>query len=290
MSFTMLSVLSNMPILVRVMLIALVAGVGGTVLGTVLGIIVKKPKKDYIACMLALAAGAMLGMALFEMLPEAYEHGDELFELGGLVTVIVGLVLGCLFVFLFSLLKRKTEAPDDDAVFDNKSFDGESSILGADACIIEKAEKRERKKLFGVGVAVFIAMALHGLPEGIAIGAGEHLGLGLVLGAVMLLHYIPEGVAFAVPFKASGMRRAKIILLGLAAGIPTIFGAVIGYVIGMNDALISFTLAFASAVMLYIVFAEMLPTVYKYSKKHHLTTLCVVAGVALIVVFSSFLH
>jgi len=277
---------TGMPVIIRVILIALVAGAGGTVIGALLGLIVKKPKKEYIACMLALAAGAMLGMALFEMLPEAYEHGAELFNYGGLVAVVVGFGLGCVFVFGFGCFKSKEEEPAGNGELGCKL----SICENTGECEVVKSEKREKRKLFGVGIAVFIAMALHGLPEGIAIGAGEHLGLGLILGAVMMLHYIPEGIAFAVPLKGSGMRNFKIIALSFIAGIPTLIGAVIGYFLGMNDALISFTLAFAAGVMLCIVFTEMLPIVYKYSSKHYITSLCVVVGAVLIVVFSSLLH
>jgi len=269
----------QLPSIVLVILVAFVAGAVGTTIGGILGIIVKKPNKKFIGNMLAFAAGAMLGMSLFEMLPDAYEHGAELFSYGGLVAVIVGGGLGCLFVFIFGLIKKiKKEKPV-----------GVSGNL-AEEGISEKKEALEKRKLFAIGIAVFIAIIMHDLPEGIAIGAGYHIEIAFLLGAVMLLHNIPEGLAIAVPLKASGMSNIKIIGLSFAAGVPTLFGAIIGYWLGMNDILIAFTLAFASGVMLYIVFSEMLPTAYEYTKERSITTMFVILGAVLIVVFSSLLH
>jgi len=272
-----------MPSIVRIILIAFVAGAVGTTVGGVLGIVVKKPKKNYIGCMLAFAAGAMLGMSLFEMLPEAYEHGSELFAHGGLVAVLSGLVLGALFFLGFWLIKKRQETKQQAKLLD-------CSLPANGMTQSECAAANEKRKLFSIGIIVFIAIILHDLPEGIAIGAGYHVELAVVLGVVMLLHNIPEGLAIAVPLKASGVSNVKIIALSFAAGFPSVFGAVIGYYLGMHDALIAYTLAFAAGVMLFIVFAEMLPTAYEYGGKHHVTTLFILLGTVLIVVFSSFLH
>ena len=254
--------------IVQVVLIALVAGAVGTAAGGAIGVLVKNPSKSYIGYMLGFAAGAMLAVSIFELLKEAVSHGEETFFGGGIVAVFVGLTLGALFVFLFEPKKA------------------EENLTGNIECK-DTAEKAKFKRL---GIAVFIAIILHDLPEGLAIGAGAHVGSAWLFGAVLLLHNIPEGLAIAVPLKASGMKNLKIIGICFAAGLPTLLGAVIGYYIGMVDWLLAYTFAFAAGVMLYIVVSEMLPTAYEYAKNKKLLSVSVLSGVVLLITFATLLH
>jgi len=282
-----------MPSLVTVILIAFVAGAIGSGIGGVLGVIVKKPNKFYIACMMALAAGAMIAVSMFELLPEAYEDG-------GLLAALVGLVLGVGLVFLFDIIThyvKKRKKPKSQTGTGGAITLQDDSLLNE-----EKKEPSEKRKLFKIGIAIFVAMMLHSLPEGIAIGAGYHAELGFLLGVIMLLHYIPEGLAIAVPLKASGMKNWKTILLAVASGLPALLGAILGYFLGMNETLVAYALSFAAGVMIFVAFAQMLPLAFKYGKetesaegtkavtKKHILTLLIVAGVAVTVVFTSLLH
>jgi ZIP family zinc transporter len=254
-----------MPSLVIVILIAFAAGAVGTMIGGILGVIFKKPKKIHIAMVLAFAGGAMIGISLLELMPEAYAGG-------GLPALLIGLFLGCAVVFLLELLNERLKRKKEELQ-------------------LECAVHCEKRKLRGVGIAIFLAMILHTLPEGVAIGAGYHAEIGFLLGAVMLLHYIPEGLAIAVPLKASGkMSNLKIIGLCFAAGFPTLIGAILGYYLGMNATLIAYTLSFAAGVMLYIVFSQMLPIAYQYTDKFGIITLMLMLGVIVTIVFGALLY
>ena len=259
--------------LLRVILIALGAGVIGSLIGGVLGVIMKKPGKTYISLMMSFAAGAMLGVALFELLPESYNGG-------GIWAALFGTALGVTFILLLDLLTNKNKDDNMDKVC-VRSPDGEicKSIITAN----------DKQKLSKMGKIVFIAMALHSIPEGLAIGAGEYLGIGLLLGVILFLHFVPEGLAIAVPLKASGMKAWKILLLCVAAGVPTVLGAIIGYYIGMVEVLQTYSLSFAAGAMLYVILSEMLPTAYSYSNRYKLISAVALAGMLLIIVFSSVL-
>jgi len=255
-----------MPPLLKVILISFGAGVVGTLVGGIIGIIIKRPSKTYISLMLAFAAGAMLGVSLFELLPEAYDGG-------GVLPTLIGALLGVGFVLLINVFNK------DDCKEVRKP--GQSPD---DKTVITTCEKRRLRRM---GITIFIAMALHSLPEGLAIGAGEYLEIGsLLLGIVFFLHFVPEGLAIAAPMKAAGTKTWKILLLCAVAGLPAVVGAIAAYYIGMVDALLSYAFSFAAGAMLYVALSEMLPTAYKYSDRYKLISVITLAGAFLIIIFS----
>ena len=120
------------------------------------------------------------------------------------------------------------------------------------------------------GLVVMIAIALHNLPEGMVIGASYALepdlianlfsGSGFIMAIVIGLHNIPEGMAVSVPLISGGMGKTKATLLTALSGLPTVFGALLGYALGgINDLMLVLSLGFASGAMLYVVFGELLP-------------------------------
>lgn len=108
-------------------------------------------------------------------------------------------------------------------------------VLGTPLAIAALGEWRRRAKrgLSPLYVAALIALAigLHNLGEGLAIGAayatGEiPLGTFLVLG--FLLHNTTEGLGIVAPLAEQKTRIRDLVLLGLLAGVPTIIGAWVG--------------------------------------------------------------
>jgi len=82
----------------------------------------------------------------------------------------------------------------------------------------------------------------------------------LALAVLIGLHNIPEGMAVSVPLISGGMNKWKAVLITAATGIPTIVGALLGYVLGEIGPLgLAMSLGFASGAMLYVVFGEILP-------------------------------
>lgn len=107
---------------------------------------------------------------------------------------------------------------------------------------------------------IALGLAIHNLPEGLAIGSALHLGAaGVSLAAAVALHDIPEGLVLALPYKKAGEPSWKAILLAVLSGLPTVLGSVIGYGLGgFSATLIPGCMAFAGGAMLYVVCREML--------------------------------
>ena len=116
------------------------------------------------------------------------------------------------------------------------------------------------------GIVMASAIALHNVPEGMTIGASYASSNGvmgsaaLVLAVLIGLHNIPEGMAVSVPLISGGMERWKAVLITACSGIPTILGALLGYMLGEIGPIgLTLSLGFASGAMLYVVFGEILP-------------------------------
>ena len=112
------------------------------------------------------------------------------------------------------------------------------------------------------GLLLGISIAVHNLPEGLALGSSflTDSNLGPVLALAMLLHNIPEGLSIAIPLRANRMGPSKVILYTILAGAPTGVGAFIGAYMGMfSTLLIALCLSFAGGTMLYIICDEIIP-------------------------------
>ena len=117
-------------------------------------------------------------------------------------------------------------------------------------------DKQLTGKLVGAGIA------LHNFPEGLAIGAsmaGSGV-LGLSLAITIALHDIPEGIAMAVPMREGGTRRRNTVISAVMSGIPTIFGAVIGMLLGsVSTSMLAFCLGVAGGSMLQVTCYQLIP-------------------------------
>ncbi|MFT4195768.1 ZIP family metal transporter [Ottowia sp.] len=108
-----------------------------------------------------------------------------------------------------------------------------------------------------------IAIALHNLPEGLAIGVGYAGNDGLRANALatgIAIQDVPEGLVVAVALLAAGYRRAVAVALGMASGLVEPLGAVLGAaVIGWSAALLPWGLGFAAGAMLFVISHEIIP-------------------------------
>ena len=261
-----------MGVIETLILTTAIAGVGGTGLGGLIGAMLQKDSNRVVSLLLSFAGGVMLSVVCFDLAVEAVETGV------GIFTVIAAIAIGVAVIFLLNhIIDMKTnhEVPHIDENHP-KTADDLDELIHSDHYEQHYARRHEGKfSLFIAGIVMASAIALHNVPEGMTIGAsyasndGVMGSAALVLAILIGLHNIPEGMAVSVPLISGGMPKLKAVLITASSGIPTILGALLGYVIGEISAFgLALSLGFASGAMLYVVFGEILPqAILMYSSK-----------------------
>ena len=234
----------------------------GTGLGGVIGAMLQKDSNRTVSLLLSFAGGVMLSVVCFDLITEAIETDV------GVLTVIGATALGVAVIFLLNyIIDRKTnpEVPHIDANHP-KTADDLDELIHSDHLEFHHAKKDSKVALMIAGIVMACAIALHNVPEGMTIGASYANNNGvmgssaLVLAVLIGMHNIPEGMAVSVPLISGGMNKAKAVFMTALSGVPTIIGALLGYLIGDMGVLgLALSLSFASGAMLYVVFGEIIP-------------------------------
>lgn len=254
-------------IILWVILITAVAGIGGTGLGGIVGVILRKDSNKVVSLLLAFAGGIMLAVVNFDLIPEAF-HPEGATEDIPLPFVIFGIVLGFGAIYLLNYIidkKVNPELPHIDANHPTTA-DGLDELIHSDH-LKKHTDEGNRHEMFIAGIVMACAIGLHNIPEGMVIGAsyaGSTTdiigGAGFLVAIVIGLHNIPEGMSVSVPLVTGGMNNGKAVLITALSGASTVIGAVIGLLIGLISPLwLSLSLSFAGGAMLYVVFGELLP-------------------------------
>ena len=246
----------------QILLMTAVAGIAGMGLGALVAAVLGRTSERVMSAMLSFAGGVMIAIVGFELVPEAV-------ELGGLAASAGGLVLGIAVVMILHRL------------VDRLKISGGPLHAGA---------QTGNPRLLRSGIIMLVAIALHNVPEGIAIGAAatHDMFMGMVLAAIILLHCIPEGIAVAAPLIGGGMSRAKAVWLTALSGAPTILGGAIGMAVGgISEAALAVALAGAGGAMLYVVFSELLPQSAHLTRSHLTTAVPALVGILVGLIITS---
>ena len=215
--------------IINTTILGLFFGTIGTTVGGIIGCTIKNTSNKFLSFILSFAAGLMMSVICFDLIPEALEISN--------ITQIIGIILG-IIVMIFC-----------DVIVDKK-FN------------TQKIDTNMANNLLKTGIIVSIGLAIHNIPEGLAIGSGFEAStkLGLSLALAICFHDVPEGISMALPMKTGGMKVYKVMFYVILSGIATGIGALIGCIIGkISEQIISLCLSFAAGAMLYIVSGELIP-------------------------------
>jgi len=255
---------------VAIIIITLISGVIGTGIGGLIGAVLNKGSNKIVSLLLSFAGGVMLSVVCFDLMEDSVLvfHGTSR-EKVGVFYVAISVIIGYLVVWgLNILIDKKTNKEIKHINKDHpETADDLDELIHADHY---EHHKKNNGNLFVAGLVMMFAIALHNLPEGMVIGASyareanllQNLfsSSGFIMAVVIGLHNIPEGMAVSVPLISGGMKKIRAIILTALSGLPTVIGAIIGYLLGgLGPASLVVSLGFASGAMLYVIFGELLP-------------------------------
>lgn len=219
------------------------AGFVATSAGALLVLFLNRTKQLAQDALLGFAAGMMLAASSFSLILPGVEAAQELFNNTGLAALLVasGLGLGALL------------------------------MLGLDRFIPHKHESTgprgpEIRRISGIWLFVF-AIALHNIPEGMAIGvvfAHGDLSVALPLTTAIVIQDIPEGLAVALALRATGMSSLRSILIAAGTGLLEPLGAIFGFSIA-SSLVIAYPLSMgiAAGAMIFVVSHEVIPETHR---------------------------
>ncbi|MEO9892611.1 ZIP family metal transporter [Aurantibacter sp.] len=218
---------------------------GLTALGAALVFLFKNPSRAVMDGMLGFTGGVMVAASFWSLLAP----GIEMSPGEGFVKVIpaaVGFFLGALFLF------------------------GLDKVLPHLHLNFKESDAEGMKTPWHKTTLLTLAITLHNIPEGLAVGVlfggvaagfeGASIGGAVALAIGIGLQNFPEGFAVAMPLRRQGLSRWKSFQYGQASALVEPIAAVIGaWAVLTFQPILPYALAFAAGAMIFVVVEEVIP-------------------------------
>lgn len=216
-----------------------------TALGASVVFFFKRIDRKVMDAMLGGAAGVMIAASFWSLLAPAIEMTEEA---GGIpwIPALVGFLSGGAFLW------------------------GVDKILPHLHAGFPTAEAEGVKTTWQRSVLLVLAITLHNIPEGLAVGvafgaaAAGHpaasIGAAIALAIGIGIQNFPEGAAVSVPLRREGLSRRKSFMFGQLSGMVEPIAGVLGAIaVIYMQPLLPYALSFAAGAMIYVVAEELIP-------------------------------
>lgn len=198
---------------------------------------------------LGFTGGVMVAASIWSLIMPAISMGEEagLTGFAKVSPVVIGFLLGALFIFAL------------DKIIPHIHINSKS---------INEAEGPKTK--WNKTLLLTLAITLHNIPEGLAVGVlfggvasglpGATIGGAVALALAMAIQNFPEGFAVSMPLRRQGMSRRKSFYYGqMSAVVEPIFGVLGAVAVLTFTPLLPYALAFAAGAMIFVVVEEVIP-------------------------------
>lgn len=233
---------------VNPILLALVATLftwGVTALGSAMVFFFKSLKNRILNAMLGFAAGVMMAASYWSLLKPAIEMAGEN---GGIswIPAVVGFLSGGAFLLVID------------------------KILPHLHIGLESQNAEGLKTSWQRSTLLILAITLHNIPEGLAVGVAfgalANIWTPAVFGSAIALAFgiglqnFPEGAAISIPLRREGFSRLKAFWYGQLSGIVEPVAGVVGALsVLLIKPLLPYALSFAAGAMIFVVVEELIP-------------------------------
>lgn len=231
---------------------------GATIVGSLIGFMIKELPHKWNDTVLGYCAGVMLAASTIGLIVPAFEMTGHWW------LVAIGVMVGAFFLNLLDLVTPHLH-----------------HITGLD-----EAEHHHNASLNHVLLFV-MAIALHKLPEGMAAGVSMSEGTdgswAVTLG--IALQNVPEGMVVIAPLLVAGVSHARTFLISTVIGLLEVIGVWFGFAMGTaSQLMLPFMLGFAGGAMLYVTSDEMIPETHAHGYQKQATYALLLGFMTLVLV------
>ena len=216
----------------------------GTTLGSAMVFFMKNSMDKKVEKMLlGFASGVMMAASVWSLIIPAIDMAEEQGKISW-VPAAIGFMFGILFLLILDTLIPHLHLDSDK----------------------QEGIKAKLKKT----TMMVLAVTLHNIPEGMAVGvtfagalignAGITMAGSFVLAIGIAIQNFPEGAIISMPLKSEGMSKGKAFLYGTLSGIVEPIGAIITICLtNLVVPILPYLLSFAAGAMIYVVVEELIP-------------------------------
>lgn len=259
----------------------------GTTLGSAFVFLLKKEIRPIIQkILLGFAAGVMIAASVWSLLVPAIEMAEEQGKTAW-IPATIGFMVGVLSLIAVNNIAEKMEYRAKE----NNAKKGKNEVEQIEKIKVKSNEKEKLKEKVKSTTMLTLAVTLHNIPEGMAVGVGfaglmsQSAGItlleALALAIGIAIQNIPEGAIISMPLHSSGKGKFRSFVGGMLSGIVEPIAALITILLAnFVVPILPYLLAFAAGAMIYVVASELIPEA-QADRKSDLVTIGVAVGFVL---------